>query len=383
MFHIPKLLYLLRTSACYLSTRLKDFDSRMRLCLQSITNCSLDERSFSQATLPVKFGGLGVRRAEDISLPAFVASSTSTASIVNNLLSNLNAAPFTTALSDAVLSWREIDSRLSEPLPPVSGLQKSWDNPVAEVKYNSLLEHAPTEVGRSRLLAVGAPYAGAWLNAVPVPSLGLKLDNESLRISIALRLGAKLNLSYICTCGTAVEDSATHGLDCRRAVGKHARHYEVNNILHRALRAAGTPSILEPVGMSRNDGKRPDGATLIPWKQGKCLVWDFTCVNTLARSHLARSSAQAGLPSSDAEDKKIKKYDSLGNNYLFTPIAIETLGPWGPKATTFVSEVGRRLSVATGDPRSTAFLRQQIGIAVQRGNAMCITGSYPSGGEHF
>ena len=149
------------------------------------------------------------------------------------------------------------------------------------------------------------------------------------------------------------------------------------------MSAAGVPSHLEPVGMCRDDGKRPDGATLIPCKQGKCLVWDFICVNTIARSHLAKAASQACFPSSAAETKKKSKYACLSGNYIFTPIALETLGPWGPEAAAFVSEVGRRLSSATGDPRSTSFLRQKMSIAVQRGNAMCITGSYPLVRDEF
>ena len=101
-----------------------------------------------------------------------------------------------------------------------------------------------------------------------MPALGLKLDKESLRISVALRLGAKLHRAYTCVCGIAVEDTATHGLDCRKAIGKHARRSAVNAIIHQALSVAGGPSQLKPVGMCRNDGKCPDGATVIPWKQG-------------------------------------------------------------------------------------------------------------------
>ena len=381
VFHIPKLLYLLRTSCGYLSPILKDFDRCLRSSIENITNCHLDDHTFRQATLPVKFGGLGVRRAEDISLPAFIASCSKTAAIVSHLLPHRHTAPFLASLSEAVLSWKAIDSRLSE--PAASGFQKNWDYPVAELNLNKLIDRASTDLSRARLLAVSAPFAGVWLNAIPVPSLGLKLDNESLRISVALRLGAKLSLPYSCVCGTAVEDSATHGLDCRRAAGKHARHSEVNSIIHRSLNTAGVPSHLEPVGMCRNDGKRPDGATLIPWKQGKSLVWDFTCVNTIARSHLTKASSKAGSPSSAAEERKKNKYSCLSTNFAFTPIALETLGPWGPEASNFVSEVGRRLFAATGDPRSASFLRQKISMAVQRGNAMCITGSFPQGREEL
>ena len=306
-----------------------------------------------------------------------------TSEIIQKVLSVESAAPFSNSLTEAVLAWKATDDRLLEPSLPGRKYQKYWDNPVAKLKMTSLIESAPNELTRGRLLAAGAPKAGVWLNALPVPALGLKLNNESLRVSVALRLGAKLNCAYTCACGIAVEDSATHGLDCRRATGKHARHSAVNNIIHRALNAAGVPSHLEPVGMCRDDGKRPDGATVIPWKRGKCLVWDFTCVNTLARSHITSAASQAGSPSAAAEAKKTKKYSCLGNNYIFTPVALETLGPWGPEADTFIREVGRRLHAATGDPRSTSFLRQQMSVAVQRGNATCVLGSLPRDGEEF
>ena len=50
-------------------------------------------------------------------------------------------------------------------------------------------------------------------------------------------------------------------------------------------------------------------------------------------------------------------------------------------AISFVSAIGKRLSMATGDPRTTAFLRQKISLAVQRGNAAYIKQSLPAGRE--
>ena len=37
---------------------------------------------------------------------------------------------------------------------------------------------------------------------------------------------------------------------------------------------ADIPVFQEPSGMLGIDGKRPDGVTLLPWKQGKCATWD-------------------------------------------------------------------------------------------------------------
>ena len=38
--------------------------------------------------------------------------------------------------------------------------------------------------------------AGAWLNVLPVPSLGTKPDDESLRIALGLCLGAAIVVKH-------------------------------------------------------------------------------------------------------------------------------------------------------------------------------------------
>jgi hypothetical protein len=70
-----------------------------------------------------------------------------------------------------------------------------------------------------------------------------------------------------------------------------------------------------------------------------------------------------------AESKKVAKYASLSIAHEFVPIAIETLGTWGGAGLAFVNEVGRRISVVSGDQKATAFLKQRLALAVQRGNA--------------
>ena len=60
------------------------------------------------------------------------------------------------------------------------------------------------------------------------------------------------------------------------------------------------------------------------------------------------------------------------------PVASETLGSWAPLGLKFIKEIGTRIADATGEKRSTSFLFQSIGIAVQRGNAASIAGTIPS-----
>ena len=112
--------------------------------------------------------------------------------------------------------------------------------------------------------------------------------------------------------------------------------------------------------LSRDDGKRPDGLTVLPWANGRCLVWDFTCPDTLAASHLNRAVISPGLVANDAEDRKTAKYRTLAPLYNFMPIAVESLGALGDCAIDFFQKLGQRISVATGEPRSSQFLFQRL-----------------------
>ena len=62
-------------------------------------------------------------------------------------------------------------------------------------------------------------------------------------------------------------------------------------------------------------------------------------------------------------------------DFLFSPVAIETLGTWGTSAIALCQELGARIAQVTGDPRSLAFLKQRLSLAVQRGNAASVLGT--------
>ena len=161
---------------------------------------------------------------------------------------------------------------------------------------------------RARLLGAASRESGAWLHAVPSPSVGTRLDDYAVRLSVAQRIGAEVCIRFKCVCGAEVDEYARHPLHCRRSFGRYPRHEELNSIICRSLTSAGFPSVLEPTGVCRADGKRPDGITLFPWERGLSLAWDSTCVDTLAPSNISRSAGAAGGSASWAEDAKESKY---------------------------------------------------------------------------
>ena len=114
--------------------------------------------------------------------------------------------------------------------------------------------------------------------------------------------------------------------------------------MKRALYGAGIPSVLEPLGVDLGKNTRPDGLTIVPYKNGKCQTWDCTCVDTFAKSHVyntASTAGAAGAAATDAEVLKRNKYAGLSQTYLFEPIAIKTTGVYGRSMSNIISDIGK------------------------------------------
>jgi len=73
-----------------------------------------------------------------------------------------------------------------------------------------------------------------------------------------------------------------HGLACGISGQRHECHSQLIDILWRAFKRAQVPAVKEPAGLSRDNGKRPDGVMLLPWTKGKPLAWDVTVPDTYA-----------------------------------------------------------------------------------------------------
>ena len=206
--------------------------------------------------------------------------------------------------------------------------------------------------------------------------MGLRTDDPTIRVEVGLRLGLPLAHPHVCgLCGAEVDQFSAHGLSCKKSKGRHYRHASLNDVLYRAFEAARIPARLEPSGLARLDGKRPDGITMVPWESGRCIVWDVTCVNTLAPTYRSDAVIAPGSVAARAERKKEAKYSQLSNMYKFIPIAIETLGAMGPKTRAFIKSLGKRITRQTGDQRETFYLSQRLSVAVQQGNSASVLGS--------
>ena len=116
-----------------------------------------------------------------------------------------------------------------------------------------------------------------------------------IRVAVGYRLGLRTCEPHTCPCGKDVHTRELHGLSCRRSSARKQRHAHLNYVIWRSITRAQIPVAKGPMGLSRTDGKRPDGATLIPWSRGKLLAWNVTVSNTFLESRLKdRSCSESG-----------------------------------------------------------------------------------------
>ena len=137
-----------------------------------------------------------------MALPAFMSSSYGTRFSSNKLLLETIQTTDYKELTDGEQLWKE---RVNIAVQPKNySLQADWDLPICSKQYNNLLSQQTELSEKARLMAVASEHSTDWLHAIPIPSLGLKLDNSSIRSVCGLRLGATLCQEHTCVCGVEV-----------------------------------------------------------------------------------------------------------------------------------------------------------------------------------
>ena len=288
-------------------------------------NVNFDNIPSTQFALPAEMGGLGVSSPSLLALPTFMASAFRASDFLTTIFSGtFEDVSFTNALE----KWLSLTNEHQSPL---DGTRNNWTQPVFVKTAQDLISRMDDK--RSKVFNVHqGKFGSQWLNVVPCKNLGLKLDDQLLRISIGLRLGANIRVTHTCHSGKRVERDGLHGLSSTKSGGRFSLHATLNSLVKQTLdirqRSLDLPSMLELRGLYRTDGERPDGVTMIPWEMGKQLVWDVTVVDALAPSRLNQGSlCNPGTTATKAEASKIEKYRELiDNGYIFQPVALEVQG---------------------------------------------------------
>ena len=90
--------------------------------------------------------------------------------------------------------------------------QQAWDEPCCRKVAGELLERTSDDYTRARLLPNQQETSGAWLEALPITSVGLRMADDVIRVAVGVRLGANLCDPHVCVCGHQVDARGTHGM---------------------------------------------------------------------------------------------------------------------------------------------------------------------------
>ena len=197
-FAMPKILHMLRSAPCFLSPAVETYDSLLRKVLGDITNVCLEEdETWTQASLPVGAGGIGVRRAAQLAPSAFLASAAGCSELVAQILPPQMQGVPNPSRDAALVAWQHGHSEV--PSGAASHRQKAWDAPLIQVTYDALMGAAynpsilelifwlwhPKRLVRGLLPCQSPPWAFAWMMRLYVLQLGCALELRFVLLIVA------------------------------------------------------------------------------------------------------------------------------------------------------------------------------------------------------
>ena len=249
---MPRLLFKLRCSPCYrLHSELTQFDETLRQSASTVCNGNIHDTGWQQSTLPVAQGGLGLSLAVKVSFLAYASSLCATRHLVCQILQDVFESCPISEVDSVAERWTLLEHELiaTDRKP----FQQYWSSAVHEALFRNIKADAPPR-RLARILTAAQGNSGHWFTAYPIAHVGTRLDDESLRISVALRVGLNICLAYQCRCGAIVQSDGLHPLSCRFSAGRFPRQSAINNIIKTSPDTSGFHSILEPVGLDWGDG---------------------------------------------------------------------------------------------------------------------------------
>jgi len=215
---LPKLTYLLRSAPCFkCKEELEAFVTAIKINTEKISSVTLGKDSWSQASLPIRHGDLGLLYAADLSLPCFLSSSFACQGLVNRLLPSLTL-PHGKVINatDAWSVHHDSPLRLKE-------TQSGWDDLACRDSLAALLDN-PSPWNHCQLLTTQKSHTASWSEAFPTAGARNLLSPDQLQIAIALRTSVNNFESTECRCGKFIDRLGHYGLFCIKYTGRFPRH---------------------------------------------------------------------------------------------------------------------------------------------------------------
>ena len=229
------------------------------------------------------------------------------------------------------------------------------------------------QVSRARLMATAQKESGSWLDVWPVSSLGTLLDSESFRVAIAIRVGADVLYSSFLplwadgwTVGVCMACPAYTVLATIQGIRQWMMWLK-----KRALQKAILPSVLEPAGLDKGDGSRPDSISVSRYVGVGVLFGIARVLILLLGCTWIGQRWKLGCKQHRGTQMPKIRCSSRGTS-VWAKCSRYDGSVWWVHHGVIMRAIGRRLVEATGKPREVNWFRQNLAKAIQRGIAFSI-----------
>ena len=381
---LPKFAFPMRTCPpSKISNSIRRFDDAITASLTTIVGCPLTRSSSTQASLPVSIGGLGIRSASSTAEAAFIGSCVETMATQRSMNDDLPME--TPGLNDALDSYNAKAGTNIE-IADLRGLKHVQHHLCEKLDKNIFAKLVETagQADKARLLAINMKHAGAWLNILPIKSLGLNIPSSEYRTSLKLHLGEKVyssseQESFCSMCKRSLLDPwGHHALICGESGDRIIRHNAVRDAILSLMKQAGLNARREEKNLLP---ARPGDIFVSNWSGGRGMAYDVTITSPMQTSLISRASLKSGIASSLAETRKDDKFLSRcqAQGVGFTPIALETLGGIGELAIPVFKKLINLIASNLGEDKvdvATCFY-QTVSLSLQRYNASMILSRHP------
>jgi hypothetical protein len=366
---LPKLVFALRnTPPRGIQDAVREFDHTIRDTFCSRFGLDLSNEQLLQTSLPVRFGGLGIVRAEDLLEACFLGSLLSAQQTISVILGR----PFPIALFDGAReAFASLSSQVTSPDMPASlealestflihaGGRPRRNSAHPQQKLTSFIHQrnqlrfchprAPSSRQSLHATAVCRPGAGNWLNSLPLEELGMKFAPWEFHTVIRWWLGLPVfPLGVKCPlvseagipCGCDLDIWGDHAVKCPFGATLIARHDGLNLTWFEILRSAGYHPSLEQYTDPHSHRRSAD--TFVPnWQAGASAAHDWTVTHLMVSRSLRKPDVDLSEVLKAAESRKVSHAQDvcLSRGITFIPLAMDTFCGLGNQASKCIRKL--------------------------------------------
>ena len=241
----------------------------------------------------------------------------------------------------------------------------------------------------ARLASLGLPYAGAWLEAVPMLALGLYLQPSEFVLTVRYRLGCPVyDRAGPCPACLRHSDAlGDHAMCCGHQGERISRHNSLRDAIHTTAAAAALNPVKEGRYLLPGNNRRPADVYIAGWAAGQDAALDITVVNPLQEATVQGAAATPGHALQFRYNAKMAgaAEECQAQGIAFLPLVVESLGGWDERAVREVKKIASALARSTGEEEGETWRRTiiRLSILLMKGNSALLSGRIPTSPSAF